>query len=246
MVAAEWSRLGGGETAELAFSADGGILGRTIMTDLPKMLSDAPPRLRGAFEAAARPVRLSQGQLVLAPGQACEGMAFAMHGTLRVYLVGMDGREITLYRVREGESCVLSAACILGNRRFPASAEIESDLSGLLVPAPAFREWVGQEPFWREYVFGLLGERLASVLAQFESTAFDPVEARIARWLLDTAHGDPLIASITQQALANELGSAREVVNRVLNRWRATGWVSLDRGVIQLLDPVRLRNIAAR
>lgn len=173
-------------------------------------------------------------------------MAFALAGTLRVYLVGMDGREITLYRVREGESCVLSAACILGNRRFPASAEIESDLSGLVVPSPVFRDWVSTEPFWREYVFGLLGERLAAVLAQFESTAFDPIEARIARWLLDTAAGDPPTAAITQQALANELGSAREVVNRVLNRWRVAGWVSLDRGVVQLLDPDRLRSAAAR
>jgi CRP/FNR family transcriptional regulator len=182
----------------------------------------------------------------MTPGQTCEGMAFALQGSLRVYLVGMDGREITLYRVQAGESCVLSAACILGNRHFPASAEIESDLSGLLVPAQVFRDWVGTEPFWREYVFGLLGERLAAVLAQFEATVFDPVESRLARWLLNAATGDPLAAATTQQALANELGSAREVINRVLNRWRNAGWVSLDRGVVQILQVSCLRGLANR
>lgn len=140
---------------------------------------------------------------------------------------------------------MLSAACILGNRQFPASAEIETDLTALMVPAATFREWVSAEPFWRDYVFGLLGDRLAAVLAQFESATFDPIEARLARWLLDAAEGDPPTVSITQQALANELGSAREVVNRALNRWRAAGWASLDRGAIHLRDVPRLRDIAA-
>jgi len=172
-------------------------------------------------------------------------MAFPVAGILRIYLVGADGREITLYRVRPDEGCILSAACIMGSQGFPAMAEVEEAASGWQVSASIFRQWVSEEPFWRDYVFELLGQRLAAVLGQFESVAFGRLEVRLARWLIARATGDPPCVEMTQQALANELGSAREVVSRVLNRWQSSGWVALARGYIRLNDLDRLKALAA-
>jgi len=200
-----------------------------VIGEVPTFVGEASPRVRSDFERAVNHFQLPQGQQVLHPGQVCGGMAFPVVGSLRIYLVGADGREITLYRVRPDEGCILSAACIMGGQGFPAMAQVEEAVSGWQVSASIFRRWVSEEPFWRDYVFKLLGQRLAGVLGQFESFAFGRLEVRLARCLTTRATEASPTVQMTQQALANELGSAREVVSRILNRWQSSGWVTLAR-----------------
>jgi CRP/FNR family transcriptional regulator len=164
-------------------------------------------------------------------------MAFPITGAVRVYIVSREGREITLYRIKPGGSCVLTASCILGGAGFPALAEVEKEVLAWVVPAAVFREWVARSEFWRHYVFQLLGDRLAAVLARLEETSFERVDLRLARLLL--ASDDEWMG--THQRLAVEVGTAREVISRILERWRSTGWIETKRGRIKILNRAALQ-----
>jgi CRP/FNR family transcriptional regulator, anaerobic regulatory protein len=207
------------------------------MNPLPGWLQQAPTAERREFAAAAVAVKLPAGKQILAWREIPGVMAFPVTGAVRVYLVSREGREITLYRIKSGGSCVLTASCILGGAGFPALAEVEKDVLAWAVPAAVFREWVARSEFWRRYVFQLLGDRLAVVLARLEETTFDRVDWRLARLLL--ASGEEWNG--THQRLAVEVGTAREVVSRILERWRSAGWIETKRGRIKILQPAALQ-----
>lgn len=168
-------------------------------------------------------------------------MAFPVAGSVRVFLSGPDGREVTLYHVEPGSSCVLSASCILGGSQFPAMAEVERDLVAWVVSAEVFREWIAGSEFWRGFVFRLLGERMACVLSKLEEVSFERVEARLARRLV-AVESDSM--RITQEQLAAETGTAREVISRIFERWRKAGWIATARGSVRLLDRHALEKAA--
>lgn len=207
------------------------------------MLENAPARVRERFRQVASPCRLPEGRLAIQTGDRCPGLVFPARGRLRVFLTGADGREITLYRVEPGQGCVLSAACVLADGPFPAMAVVEEELEGWLIPAAPFREWVRREDFWMDYVFRLLNQRLATVLARLEDATFGSLEQRMARCVIERL-GPEGALEVTQQELADEIGSAREAVNRVLRRWQDRGWVRLGRGRLEVLEPARLRDLA--
>jgi CRP/FNR family transcriptional regulator, anaerobic regulatory protein len=198
----------------------------------PQWLQTAAAAERREFMAAATPVRLPAGRQILGLREVPGGMAFPVSGVVRVYLVSRQGREITLYRIQPGGSCVLTASCILGGSGFPALAQVEKEAMAWVVPSPVFREWVTRSEYWRRYLFRLLGERLAAVLARLEETSFDRVDLRLARRLL--AGGDEWAG--THQSLAVEAGTAREVVSRILERWRDAGWIETRRGCVKILN----------
>ena len=175
--------------------------------------------------------------------QTCTTSGRTANGWLRSRL-DQNGREITLYRVEHGHGCVLTASCILGGSGFPASAVVETEATGSAVPADRFRAWVGGHPFWREYVFRMIGERMATVLARFEESAFDRFETRLARLFMDRLNAGETLIPTTHQQLADELGSSREVVSRALERWQAAGLVKLHRGAIEVLRGAEVTRIA--
>ena len=211
---------------------------------LPRPVAAGPAALQAEFTRVSQPFRWPAGRQVLAPGDLCSVMAFVTEGSVRAYLLGADGREVTLYRVRDGHGCVLSASCLLGRTPFPASAATEATTAGWAVPAEAFREWMDRHRYWRNYVFGLIGERLAAVLGRFEEVAFQRLDTRLARLLLSRTEPTASALRITQTQLADELGSAREVISRALGRWRAAGVVRSARGEIRILDRTRLGQLA--
>jgi CRP/FNR family transcriptional regulator, anaerobic regulatory protein len=210
----------------------------------PPFLEAAPFNVRAEFGRRAGLVRVPEGRQVLMPGQACTGMAFVVEGRVRVYLLSSEGREVTLYRVQDGHGCVLTAACILGGTPFPASAVAEQTVQAHAVSAVDFRDWVTRHAFWREYIFRLIGERLASVLARLDDAMFQRFDTRLARLLLPLA-GPAGEIRLTQEQIARELGSAREVVSRTLNRWRTEGMVRLGRGLIQVESRSALERLGA-
>lgn len=209
----------------------------------PTCLEGANAAVRESFLQAASRLTLPEGREVSLPGQACLHLAFLQTGSIRVYLMSSEGREITLYRVGPGESCVLTAACLLGGTPFPASATVEQAVQGYLVPAAEFRTWVNRHEFWQRYVFRLLGKRLAAVLARLEEATFVRVDVRLAAQLLDRA-GTVGLVPLTHQSLASDLGTAREVVSRILKRWQQAGWVQLERGAVRLVDTSALRDLS--
>lgn len=211
-----------------------------IQPALPALIENAPASERERFLASATLARLPSGHLAIGMSSRPAMMVFPTAGEVRVYLIGNEGREITLYRVGPGSSCVLSASCILGSSSFPAVAQVEADLVAWVVPADVFRSWVDSSVFWRDFVFRLLGERLGAVLARLEEATFGRVDARLARRVLSL--GTEIHA--THQDLANDIGTAREVVSRILDRWKVEGWIDSKRGSLTILDATAISRIS--
>jgi len=216
-------------------------------SDLPPGLFDgASPAVRADFIKESQPFTLPAGRQMLLPGEELAGVGFVSKGVVRVYLVGADGREVTLYHIRPGESCALATSCVLGAASFPACAIVEEDCAGRMVPLEVFRRWVQHQPFWHEHAFRLLSQRMADVLCRFEHAMFARLDERLAGLLLQVRTPDTNAVDRTQQAIANELGSAPEVVSRVFRRWSQRGIVRVRRGSVLLLDLDHLARLARR
>ena len=180
---------------------------------------------------------------VFAPGAPCRNYLLVATGRVRVQLLTAGGREVVLYHVGAGESCVLTTSCLLGRTSYPAEGITETMVTALALSAGDFDRGLDSSPAFRRLVFGNLGDRLTDVIVRMEQVAFGPIDGRLADSLLKlAAQTNPV--QLTHQALALELGSAREVVSRHLKRFEDQGWVRLGRGSIELLNPSALRELS--
>jgi CRP/FNR family transcriptional regulator len=199
------------------------------------VLQDADLSLLREFRRAASFARIPAGRDVFVAGDRVDAIALLVSGVVRVYQIGETGREITLYRFGLGESCVLTANAILSQESFPAIATVEQDADAVLIPADAFRDWVRRYDAWRDFVFELFSQRLATVMAIVSEVAFGRMDARLAALLRDRARRENPIQA-THQEIAAELGSSREVITRLLADLVGDGIVSSGRGTIEVLD----------
>jgi len=196
---------------------------------------------REVFDQVMR-VRLPAGQAVCQAGAQCAHLPLVLDGTARVYQLGENGREITLYRVHPGESCVLTASCLLSARPFPAFAVCESAVEAVVVQPASVRRWLGSCEPWREYLFGLIASRLVEVFGVLDAVLFQRLDQRLIDHLLRLAESlDASEIQATHQMLAAELGSSREVISRVLKGLEEQGLLRVRRGQIELLDRAELR-----
>jgi CRP/FNR family transcriptional regulator, anaerobic regulatory protein len=198
-------------------------------------LKKADPGLLHEFQQAAFFMRIPKGHDVFIEGDHVDAIALLISGVVRVYKIGETGREITLYRFGNGESCILTANAILSQTNFPAIATVEEEAEAVMIPADAFREWIRRSDLWREFVFDLLSERLSTVMALVDEVAFRRMDARLAGFLTERAQISGLI-HITHQEIASELGSSREVISRILEDFSAQGMLEVSRGEIKILD----------
>jgi CRP/FNR family transcriptional regulator len=205
-----------------------------IVRALP-ILEDAEPGLLREFQQTAFFTRIPEGRDVFIEGDHVDAIALLISGVVRVYKIGETGREITLYRFGNGESCILTANAILSQKSFPAVATVEKEAEAVMIPADAFRDWVQRYDLWRKFVFDLLSQRLSSVMAIVEEVAFHRMDVRVASWLTERGRRSDLIHT-THQEIAAELGSSREVISRILEDFSAQGLVEVSRGIIEILD----------
>jgi CRP/FNR family transcriptional regulator len=205
-----------------------------IVRVLP-ILEHADPGLLREFQQKAFYARIPQGYDVFVEGDRADAIALLISGVVRVYKIGETGREITLYRFGNGESCILTANAILSQENFPAIATVEKEAEAVMVPAEVFRDWVRRYDLWREFVFDLLSARLSSVMAVVEEIAFHRMDDRLATFLSQRL-GQSDSIQITHQEIAAELGSSREVISRILEDFSALGMIGVSRGTIKLLD----------
>jgi CRP/FNR family transcriptional regulator len=193
----------------------------------------------GALEvlvAASAVRRVPAGTVLFEPGARCEGFPLVLEGSVRVVTTSQGGREIVLYRVGPGEGCVLSGGCLLGQTGYRARGVADDDVLLVGLPPATFQDlMVGHEPF-RRFVFDMYGARLAEVMELVEEVTFRKLDTRLA--LLLVRRGPVLDA--THQALADELGSVRVFVSRVLRSFEVRGWVRLERERVTVLDPQAL------
>jgi CRP/FNR family transcriptional regulator len=224
------------------------------MTDPAAALADRlgaafPPLAaagRATLERVARRCQVRHvkaGTAMFGEHQPCSGFPLVLAGSIRVSQRYPNGREMQLYRVGPGDSCVLSSSCLLGRMHYPASGTAESDLELAVVPPEDFRALVADDPAFREYVFSLFGERMASLLGLVEAITYQKLDRRLAALLVARAKDDPVIRA-THQAIADELGSVREIVTRLLRNFEDRGYVELGRERIRVADASGLRELA--
>ncbi len=166
-------------------------------------------------------------------GDSCQAIAFVLSGEIRVYKIGETGREITLYEIGPGETCILNASCILAHTSYPANAVAASDVDVLLVPSDVFRRLVTENETMRDFVFTLLSRRLSLVMELVEEVAFGRMDERLMEYLIEKSENN--ILETTHQKIANDLGTSREVVSRLLKDFERSGKLRLSRNSITLL-----------
>ena len=207
----------------------------------PALWQRADPWLRQRLREA-RLVSLPAGQAVFYPDMHCEAYLLVIDGRVRVQLTGEAGREVVLYRVAPGQSCVLTTSCLLGADHYPAEGVTETPVRAFAIPVSRFHEALERSAVFRRFVFANFGQRLAEVIQRMELITQRSIEERLARVLLQLGGAQAAIQQ-THQSLAAELGSAREVVSRHLKRFEEQGWVRLGRGTIEVLDSGSLERI---
>ncbi len=209
-----------------------------IIQSLP-FLKDAEPRLVDDFRENFIIKRIPKNEFIYMEGDECGYYAFVVEGIVRVYKIGESGRELTLYRLEKGESCILTASCVLSTTSFPAVSSAETDVTAVLIPAYLFRNWVAKFEFWRKYVFEIMSGRLATVIAVVDEITFGKLDSRIARLLLERESGGQI--RITHQDIASDLGSSREVISRLLKDFEHEKIISISRGTITIQNKELLK-----
>lgn len=167
-------------------------------------------------------VSIPAGHRIFEPGRAPEHFLLLLDGTVRVQQLSESGREIVLYRVTAGESCMLTTACLLGHHDYSAEAIAETALTAVALPRDAFEELMARSAPFRRFVFAAFTARITNLFRLVEEVAFARMDIRLAHKLVELSHGAPSIA-MTQQQLAAELGTAREVMGRVLGELQQQG-----------------------
>jgi CRP/FNR family transcriptional regulator len=213
---------------------------RSRLLQLYPMLRELPAAELDNLLAAAGTMRPPAGTMVFDENQPCRGFPLLLSGSIRVIKAAPSGRELQLYRVNPGESCILTSGCLLGHTRYQARGVAEAELEMVLLPANSFYELLGKHESFRNYVFNLFSERLTDMMQLVSAVAFQKLDQRLAKLLI----GKPSPIHTTHQALADELGSAREIVSRLLKGFADHGWVELGREQIIINDATALKKFA--
>ncbi len=220
------------------------MLAENIRTDLLRrypMLGGLSTAELDELAANAALMRLPRGSVVFDEDQVCQGFPLVLSGSIRVIKAAPSGRELQLYRVGPGESCILTSSCLLSQAQYRARGLVEEDVEMIVLAPAVFRQLVASNEAFRNHVFSLFSERLTDLMQLITAVAFQKLDQRLAALLI--AKPSPLRA--THQALADELGSVREIVSRLLKNFAEQGWVKLGREQIEIVDAAALKQLAA-
>ncbi len=200
-------------------------------------LADLPTALAREVERQALPMSAPAGAALFDAGMACQALPLVLSGSIKVSKRAENGREIRLYSVHPGELCIVTVSCLLGGDPYPATGVAESAVSALALPRALILRLVAEHAPFREMAFNLFAERLTGLMQLVEEVAFRKLDQRLAAWLLERG---PLIAA-SHQSVADELGSVREIVSRLLKQFEEEGSVRLGRERIEVLAPAILK-----
>jgi CRP/FNR family transcriptional regulator len=204
------------------------------------------PPVEGAAAAALDrllPVEVPEGAVLFRPGETVKGFVIVLRGRVDVYLTGVSGREILLYEVVPGQSCVQSTLGLMGGEDYSGEAVAREASEIVLVPRETFLRLMDEAPAFRGFVFAAFAARLQSMMHLLDRVAFQRVETRLAACLLARAEGG--VVAATHADLAVMIGTAREVISRRLDALARRGIVAMARGQVRILDAEALGEIAA-
>lgn len=205
-------------------------------------LGTLPAELRAELIDGSRLVTVPAGTQVFAPGQSADNLLLLLKGTVRVQQKSETGREVFLYRVHAGESCVLTTACMLAFEDYAADGVAETEVLAVAIPRVTFDALAGKSDVFRAFIFRAYARRITDLFSLIDDIVFQRIDVRLAERLLELAEDDSVHA--THQTLAKELGTAREVVSRTLSEFHRRGWVQQSRGEVHLCDRAALGRFA--
>lgn len=215
---------------------------RSLLLARFPVFADLPAAQLDELLAAAPLMHAGAGSVLFEPNTPCQGFPLLLHGTVRVAKTSPSGREIVLYRVSAGEACILSGGCLLSDTDYAARGTAEDDVTLLRIPPHLFQQLILQHPPLRRFVFDTYGARLAEMMELIEEVAFRKLDTRLARLLIQRG---PVI-NATHQNLADDLGSVRVFVSRLLRSFEERGWVRLQRERIDVLDVQALQEFSSQ
>ncbi|RCW28221.1 CRP/FNR family transcriptional regulator [Ciceribacter lividus] len=211
--------------------------------DQAGFLSALEPEVRAQL-GTLKPHYVPDRTTLFRPGDRAEVFLILLSGRIGVYMTGRNGRELLLYSVCPGETCVQTTLGVLGGAPYTGEAIAETDLVAVMMPPQMFDDLLATSAAFRGFVFRAFAGRLSELMLLLEQVAFVKVERRLAKSLLERAGPEGIVVA-THQELAAMIGSAREVVSRRLEELSARGIVSSERGQIRIRDPVQLRRMAS-
>jgi CRP/FNR family transcriptional regulator len=216
-----------------------------VLTAFPA-LAGLEPESRRQLAAGLRRVEVPAGTVLFSDGAACHAFVLLLEGSVRVQKVAETGREIVLYRVEPGQTCVLTTNCLLAEGAYGADGIAETALRGYTLAPGVFQALLASSAVFRRFVFAAYATRVSDLLLLIEEVAFGRIDQRLAQHLLSRAAAGAAAdqVSATHQDLAVELGTAREVVSRQLKDFERRGWVALARGRVTLTDARALTTVA--
>jgi CRP/FNR family transcriptional regulator len=198
-----------------------------------------------AISANIKPIVYASGQNVHSADNECIGVLIVKSGELRTYILSEDGKDITLYRLGKGEICILSASCLLSNITFDVNIDAERDTEVLLIDSSLFSRLMEENVYVENFALRTAADRFSDVMWAMEQILFMSFDRRLAVFLLNeaAATGSDAI-SLTHEQIAKYMGSAREVVSRMLKYFQKESIVALSRGGVRILDKERLRKLS--
>ncbi|MBI1492816.1 Crp/Fnr family transcriptional regulator [Halocynthiibacter styelae] len=206
-------------------------------------LSQLKPELREQLVSRSKVVTLAPDTVIFGPDKTPENLLLLLEGTVRVQQLSEGGREIVLYRVNAGESCVMTTACLLAYDDYSAEGIAETEVTAAAIPRTVFEELISTSETFRRFVFTAYSRRITDLFQVIEDIAFQRMDIRLAQRLLELSREGDVIKS-THQKMAAELGTAREVISRQLQEFQRREWVAQSRGTITLLDKTALGQLA--
>ena len=200
----------------------------------PPLAALAPEHLSFARSQVRFP-ELREGDAAYRQGWDCPNYVMCLGGGTRTFKTSSSGRELLLYKVAAGGTCVFTTQCLLAGGTFPAESVAESTTRLAALPSAAFHQLMGQSVPFRQFVLDDYSKLLATMISLVDEMAFASLEQRLAGRLIADADDQGCVAK-THQQIALDLGSVREVISRYLGEWERAGWIRTSRGRIEILD----------
>ena len=207
--------------------------------------SKLTPEHRQRLTDSAEFLKARAGTVVHNGSMDCLGLLLIRSGQLRVYTLSSEGREITLYRLFDHDICLFSASCVMPNIQFDVIIEAEKDSEMWVLPSCLFKDLMEESAVVANYANQLISSRFSEVMWLMEQIMWKSFDKRLASFLLEESTlEDSHVLKITHEKIANHMGTAREVVTRMLRYFQSEGMVKLNRGTVELTDQARLEALA--
>lgn len=216
----------------------------TLVASLRQVAPGFTPDLCAAIAARGHRIARGDGHRMFGPGDRCDSFLIPLTGAVRVEHMGPSGRSVVLYRVAPGDSCVMTASCLLSGEPYQAYGYAEGEVEAIGMSAASFRTLIDERPEFRDLAFRVFSNRIIELVEVIDEFLLHRVDLRLAAWLAERAPACGTIAA-THQIIASELGTAREVVSRILKDFERRRWITLNRGEVLVYDRPALQAFAA-